>query len=127
MNASEYNAIASETELQIQVIEYINYQYPGTLYHHSANEGKRTVVNGSKLKKMGMSKGFPDVAILEPRGDYHGLFLELKRDKTCKLTTEQRLWLTRLKLRKYQAFKCTGFDEAKQVIDSYMRLPYGAS
>ena len=126
MNASKYNAIASETELQIQVIEYINYQYPGTLYHHSANEGKRTVMNGSKLKKMGMSKGFPDLAIFEPRGDSYGLFIELKRDDGSKVSDEQITWLQELYKRGYAAFVCRGFDEAKHVIDQYMRLPYGA-
>lgn len=93
MTAAEYNKTVYEYELQMQLIEYINLQYPGTLYHHSPNEGKRSTVSGKILNSMGMRKGFPDLEILEPKGDIHGLFIELKRDNDSKVSDDQKTWL----------------------------------
>ncbi len=65
-----------ECEEQIAVIEYCKLN--NIVVNHTANEGKRSYQQGSLLKKMGLSKGFPDISILMARGKYHGFYIEMK-------------------------------------------------
>lgn len=108
-----------ESEEHIAVADYL--KYLGVLFNHSPNEGKREVQYVVKLSRMGMKKGFPDFFIYEPRGIYHGLAIELKRVKGSKVSDEQKECLKALETRGYKAEVCKGFDEAKKVIDNYLR------
>ena len=53
----------------------------GLLWFHIPNERKATVRVMVELERNGLKKGVPDNFIAEPRGEYHGLFIELKREK----------------------------------------------
>jgi len=46
--------------------------------NHCANEGKRSIGEGYKLKKEGMMPGFPDCHFIRANEKYHGLYMELK-------------------------------------------------
>ena len=87
----------------------------------SANGGKRTVYTGAKLKRMGMSPGFPDIEIPLPAGRYHGLYIEMKRKDGGTLTHEQADWLNYLNGEGYCAQVAHGFDEAKQIVLRYLQ------
>ena len=77
-------------------------------------------------------KGWPDLFISVPKGDYLGLFLELKAEDTKlykrdgSFTTphlaEQFEMLRNLKDCGYMAKFAVGFDSAKEVIDWYLNL-----
>ena len=110
----------TEADIQKQVVQYIQFKYPNALIHHSPNEGKRTNQTGMLLRSMGMHKGFPDLAILEPRGKYHGLFLELKRDKHSRPTQEQNAWIKALQNRGYAAAVTYGFEDTIKALNEYM-------
>tara|TARA_R100000742_G_C4279010_1_gene102649 strand:- start:780 stop:1040 length:261 start_codon:yes stop_codon:yes gene_type:complete len=75
-----------------------------------------------KAKATGYVKGFPDVQILNARGGYFGLFLELKLNKRCYPTKEQKEWIKDLNQLGYKAEICKGIDEAMNCIDTYMKL-----
>ncbi len=111
--------IPYEYEEQIAVIEFC--ELNNILVNHTANEGKRTYYQGNLLKKMGLKKGFPDVSILEPRGKYHGFYIEMKR-KGNKPTKEQLEWLKNLKSRGYATAICYSADDAINLITKYMSL-----
>lgn len=111
--------IPLESEEHIAVADYLNYL--GLLFNHSPNEGIRKPQYVVKLKRMGMSVGFPDFFIYEPRGGYHGLAIELKRRKCGRVTEEQKKCLKELSERGYYATVCYGFDDAKAVIDRYLK------
>ena len=74
------------------------------------------------LERQGLKKGFPDNFIAEPRGKWHGLFIELKRAKKSlsKKSTEQRLWVKALNDKGYMAVFCYGAEEAKRVVLEYL-------
>lgn len=108
-----------ESDDQITVIEWCKLH--GILVNHTANEGKRTPWQGNKLKKMGLSKGFPDISILEPRGKYHGLYIEMKR-KGNKPTTEQIEWLRNLKSKGYATGLCYSASDAIALIEKYINI-----
>ena len=86
-----------------------------------------------KAKKMRSSRGIPDLLILEPRGNYCGLLIELKRegmnpfkkDGTIKSDIhleEQHLMLKNLEAKGYKATFASGYDIAKEIIDNYLKV-----
>ena len=50
---------------------------------------------------------------------YHGLFLEIKKDKKAYPTKEQKEWIAYLNDQGYCARVTKGLDESLQVIDDY--------
>ena len=94
----------------------------GLLWAHIPNERKATVVVMSELERQGMKKGFPDNFIAEPRGKYHGLFIELKRAKKSlsRKSPEQRAWIIALNAKGYAAAFCYGAEEAKRTVLKYL-------
>lgn len=91
-------------------------------HHHSPNEGKRTTVSGYRLRMAGMSPGFPDITIPLPSGNYHGLYIEMKRKVGGKVTPQQQDWLNYLRGAGYFVEICRGFEEAKEVVLQYLGL-----
>ena len=89
-------------------------------YNHSPNEGKRTPQEGNKLKRMGMSKGFPDLEICVAKNGFHGLYLEFKSSKG-KLSKEQQEWVQRLTEAGYKVAVVRSCSEAIDVFQDYMK------
>ena len=108
----------TEDEATIAVVEYCTLR--GVPVAHVPNEGKRSPQMGQKLKRMGMQKGFPDLVVPLPRGNYHGLYIEMKVGNN-KTTSEQKEWLTKLAKSGYAATACWGVDEAINTVNAYIR------
>lgn len=87
---------------------------------HVANEGKRSLRTGSDLKKMGLSKGFPDLMLLKPRKGFAGLFIEFKPYKGAYISPEQLKWLEELNLDGYKALVGWGFEDSQIIINDYL-------
>ena len=123
--------MGQEENLQIAVCNYLRAQYPKVLFNSDLSGIKLTMGQAVKAKKLRSSKGFPDLVIYEPRGNYHALFLELKREgekitnKKGELKTdhlrEQEEIIQKLNLKGYLACFAIGFDEAKRIIDLYLK------
>lgn len=73
-----------------------------------------------RLKAEGLRNGTPDIFIAYPYGGYHGLFIEMKRQKGGTLSKEQKQWLERLNEQGYLAKRCNGWEAAKEVIECYL-------
>lgn len=108
-----------EWQEQVTVIQYCQLNH--ILCNHTPNEGKRSIQEGRKLKEMGLSPGFPDISILEPKGKYHGFYIEMKR-KGNKLSEVQKTWLNELRARGYATALCYSADDAIKLIEKYMRI-----
>ena len=116
---------AQEQKVIFEWAEWNKNKYPELeMLMHTVNEGKRTPRMGAELKRMGMKRGFPDISLLVPNKKYHGLFIELKADKTKRLTKEQKEWLEKLNKYGYKAIRCNGSEEAIQVIKDYIGVKY---
>ena len=107
---------ASEQEAVIQYCDYC-----GLDIVHIANEGKRSSKYGAELKRMGMRRGFPDLFIPQAKKGFYGMFVELKRDITCKPTKEQLHWIAKLNSAVYYATVCYGADAAIREIKNYFK------
>ncbi|HBI91177.1 MAG TPA: VRR-NUC domain-containing protein [Terrisporobacter glycolicus] len=115
-----------ESSHQKTIIEWCEWQkakYPELdMIFHITNEGKRSKTMGAELKRMGLKRGIPDICLPVPNEKYNGLWIELKADKTKRLSNEQKEWLEKLNSYGYKAVRCNGADEAIQVIKDYLNI-----
>jgi hypothetical protein len=122
----------SEKSLHRAVCDYIRLQYPSVLFNSDlAGSMRLTIGQAVAIKALRSGRGFPDIAIYEPRGKWHGLFLELKKEGEQVINkkgfpstphiAEQFLIIERLRLKDYCAGFAVGFDDAKKQIDNYIK------
>lgn len=88
---------------------------------HIPNEGKRPCATGARMRKEGLKRGVPDIFLPVPKGEYHGLFIELKRLRGSKTSDDQKGWISALRRQGYQAHVCEGWQEAADRIEEYLR------
>jgi VRR-NUC domain len=110
--------IPSEDKEQIALATWLTKQ--GIIFYAVPNGGRRNLREAVKLKRMGVSPGVPDICIPIPSGDYHGCYLELKRQKGGRLSPEQAGWLQYLRNQNYYADMAEGFEEAKKIVLYYL-------
>ena len=128
-----------ESDLQVQVADYLRLQYPDVIFRSDFGAGiKLTIGQAAKqARQNGGIKGYPDMFIAAPVFDPDdescvvcGLFLELKV-KGTRLKKKNGEWandhiaeqakmMDRLNKLGYFAAFAVGFDEAKELIDSYL-------
>jgi len=120
-----------EVQVHVAICDYIKTKYPYAIFT-SESSGIRVFWEQAKLlKRMRSSAGLPDIMIFEPRKNYYGLFLEVKRENFAVYKQdgglvsnahiqEQEQMLFRLKQRGYMAEFVRGFDDAKAIIDYYL-------
>lgn len=106
----------------INTINWFNFEFPELEddFHHFANERKCSVMEGRKLKRMGVKKGVLDFHLAIPLNGAHGLWIELKVGKG-KLSPEQIEFIKRKTQRGYIAVAVWGFEAAKETILTYLR------
>ena len=80
----------------------------------------------NKNKAMGVRAGLPDMVIIFPKTNTL-IWLELKRDGRTEsarghLSQEQIDWQTALIKCGQRVFTCYGFDEAKNIVDTFLQL-----
>ena len=109
--------VLTETQEQVIVVGYCKLW--GVEVVHIPNEGKRTLVTGRNLVRLGLRSGFPDLFFPYAKKGYHGLFIEMKRKKGSKVSPAQKEWVTTLNNQGYLAVICYGAEEAINVIDGY--------
>ena len=105
-----------EDSIHISIIEYMAWKYPDVLVIHIPNGGSRNVIEATKLKRMGVRPGVPDLFIpvssklslqsIKPKIElgimwkdcvlaYNGFFCEIKAGKN-KPTTLQKEMMQKL-------------------------------
>lgn len=116
-----------EEEVQKSVVHYLKLKYPKAWYCASLGGIRTSFKQAVKAKATGYVKGFPDLQICVPMergvegegGVYHGLFLEIKKDKKSYPTKEQKEWIAYLNEQGYCARVTKGLDESLAVINAY--------
>ena len=114
--------MASEHTAQAQLVTRVRSFYPDVIIAAVPNGGSRDIREAVKLKAEGVLPGFPDLILAEPRGEYHGLFLEMKREKGGRLEPRQRRMLDRLRERGYLAEVAYGVEDAWKQVEDYLAL-----
>lgn len=104
----------------------------GIIVHHSGNEiggsSRAVKVRAIKMKKMGTSKGFPDLLLFIPISgvtgkvdSYQPLAIEMKRTKGSTTSPEQKEWLKVLELAGIPCSVCKGADAAIEFVQKVKR------
>ena len=120
-----------EYEDQVAFMEYMDLQYPNIMVTGNLGGIRLPIGLAVKAKRMGRNKDFPDIEIHASRGNYCGLYIELKRvgTKLYKKNGDfindhyksQNDILIRLREEGYKAEFAIGFEEAKSIVDKYLR------
>ena len=85
------------------------------------NGGNRSAITGKILKSEGVRAGVPDLFLAVQKGEFNGLFIEMKKEKGGKVSESQRKMINCLTNNGYKAAVCNGFLEAVDVIEMYMK------
>ena len=123
----------SERTLHRAVCDYLRYRYKDVIFNSDLSGAtKLTMGQAVAMKALRSNRGFPDLSIYEPRGSYHGLFIELKMEGTKLYNKlglpatphigEQFDCLVELRQRGYKAEFACGYNEAKDILDDYLNL-----
>lgn len=119
--ASRKPQTPTEYVMQRHCVDYLKSEHPLLVF--TATVGGAHLTRGpigfAKLRASGYLNGIPDLLIFEPRGKFHGLFIELKLPGRP-LRVEQASVHARLIDRGYRTETCYSFDEFKAVICAYL-------
>ena len=121
--------IPKEEDEQIAFVSWCRLN--NIICHHCANEiggsTRALKLRAIKAKKMGTSKGFPDLLVFVPiKGVSHRvdawqmLAIEMKRKKHSTTSPEQKEWLKILELAGIPSRVCKGAEEAIAFVREFM-------
>ena len=106
---------------QVTLVGWFRLQHPHqkqllTIVSFGENVGPRRM---DRLKKMGLTKGWPDLLLAKSCHDFHGLFIEMK-SPTGRLETSQKVVHDALRAEGYQVSVCYHWLEARDAIQDYL-------
>jgi hypothetical protein len=123
-----------EEKIQSAFSKYLKFQHPKVMFI-SDSSGLRLPIGLAVIAKnqRNPSTGWNDMFIAEARGGYHGLWIELKKDRNEYLTKQGKLRNNkhiqdqhevhcRLIEKGYKACFAGGLDEAISVTEEYLNL-----
>lgn len=121
-NAERVSSESEEQEILFQWAQMRRGMYPELdMMFHIPNGGSRGKAEAGRFKAEGVKAGVPDICLPVARGEYHGLYIELKRLKGGKVSDEQKDWIRRLDEQGYAAVVCYGWMAAAELIGKYLR------
>ena len=91
------------------------------LLHAIPNGGKRSIGVARKLKAEGVKPGIPDLFLPVARGDFHGLYVEMKSARG-KLSPVQKEVQRALREQGYCVLTCYDWSQASDSIIKYLGL-----
>ena len=123
-----------EFELQKNICKFLSLQFPKVVFISDATSGAKLTIPQAVRNSLIQKSDFkiPDLQILEPNKDWHGLFLELKKETPYKKNggikasqnnhlDEQENSMKLLRAKGYLACFCWSFDQAKEIIEEYIK------
>ncbi len=121
-----------EESIQIAISRYLKIQYPD-IYFMSDSSGLRLPMGlAVKAKKQRSKHAQLDLVILEPKQEYNGLIIELKKDKGAvykkngefrksEHIDDQNASIKHLSDKNYLCCYGFGFEHTKKIIDKYLK------
>lgn len=119
----------TEDQINRGFVAYVEKKHRKLAKHliHIPNEGKRSLVEGARQKKLGLKKGVSDLFYAKPHikdidGIRHilcGLWFEIKT-KTGRVTKEQNEFIELMNASHYKAYVIRSIDEAIQKFEEYV-------
>jgi hypothetical protein len=91
------------------------------------NGGDRHKVVAGKLRAEGVKPGVPDYVLPVARGGFHGLVVELKRERGGRTSGEQEQWIEAFRQQGWRAEVCKGWIQALMVLSDYLGVRLAGS
>lgn len=88
--------------------------------HAIPNGGARDPITAARMKAEGVKRGVPDLFLPVARHGWHGLYLEMKKDKG-KPSDEQKEFAVHCETEQYAFHFCYNWREAANFIEQYLR------
>ena len=122
-----------EKNVHKAICEYLKYQYPKIYFMSDPSGLKMSIGMATDLKRTRSKHKQLDIVVLEPSGNYHGLVLEVKKDRsevyrkdgTFKKSVhvdEQNESIEHLREKGYKVEYAFGFEHGVSIIDTYLAL-----
>lgn len=111
-----------EGKIQAECVQWLWNTRPETrgLYIHIPNEGnRRSKIDGSIRKALGLTAGAPDTFMFIPRNGCHGLAIEFKTETGVQSETQKDFQM-RLEEQGYKYVIVRSLEEFKEVITDYL-------
>lgn len=120
--------IPLESQEQRALVSWLSYHpIVRDYFCKNDNEGKRTPAQGRNIKLLGLRPGVSDLFIFYPTNTFHGLWLEVKRNKSyTKSERSTPTWVAQEQFQEqvkhvgYAAYFCFGWEDGKNIIDKYL-------
>lgn len=117
----ENEKLMAERDEQIALFNALAY-HPELKWAHSVPNGfYSTPAQKRKMKEEGLKSGVWDIFVPVPRGEYHGMYLEMKFAKN-KLTKEQKDFGQAMQDQGFHCRVAYGWEQAYDFICQYMGL-----
>lgn len=127
--AKRIDNIPLEEDEQIAFVQWCRLNK--VIVHHSplefASSTSSVKLRAIKMKRMGTSKGFPDLLVFVPiKGatgevdSYQPLAIEMKRQKYSTTSKEQKEWLEILEMAGIPSRVCKGAGEAIEFVENML-------
>lgn len=111
-----------EFKIQSDFIRYLQLAHPELLYTISPAGFIMSAGMAMKMIRMGYRKGTLDILFFEPRGPWHGFFLEIKAPGGS-LGDSQKDFMYEALLRGYSCAVSFSDKEAIDVLEAYLSNP----
>ena len=112
-----------ESDLQKVCVAWFRAQYPShaLMLFAVPNGGARSRTEAAIMKGEGVTAGVADLILLEPRGGYGALCIEMKtRDKSSGQRPSQKAWQEAAEKAGNKYVLCRGLKEFQEAVRSYM-------
>lgn len=110
----------TEHELQVQCVQWFRWVYPKEIIMAIPNGGYRTKTTASIMKAEGQLAGVPDLFVPAARGDYHGLWIEMKNGKAGHLSDAQKAMHQKLTEKGYKVVTCRDSITFRDEVSKYL-------
>lgn len=110
-----------EHEMQVAAVNWFRYTRPELrlLLFSVPNGGRRDERTAALMKAEGAVAGVADLILLVPRGEWHGLAIEMKTAKG-RQSESQKAWQKAVTRQGYLYVVCRSVDEFRGVVDRYL-------
>jgi len=106
---------------QVRLVMHLRTFYPTLVVAGVPNGAAVSPAQRLRLVAEGLLAGFPDLMICEPRGKFHGLFIEMKAlDKPAPVSAVQKRVHEKLLAKGYAVFVAYGYNDALAITLEYL-------
>ena len=115
-----------ESTLQKTCVAWFRSQYPdhALMLFAVPNGGGRSRIEGAVMKGEGVTAGVADLILLEARGGYGSLCIEMKtREKGSKQRPSQKVWQEAAERAGNRYVVVRSFEAFRALVSEYMALP----